>query len=135
MAPPTPRPKSPVSFEPPRVQLEPVRFHNVLLDGCWWPKTTDLDEELRALVPVLDHVRGPVARLLLSVTNWTARPHQVTAAGHTVSIGYMAGQSPSIMTVLCADGGTFTMCVSPPGQDVEESPGDCVGLWPEPAVR
>jgi hypothetical protein len=103
------------SFEPPRVQVGPVRLHHMLLDGSWWPRSTDLDTELRDLVPVLDHVRGPVARLLLGVATWTARPHQVVTAGRAVSVGYLAGQSPSMMTVLCADGGTFTMRVAPPG--------------------
>src|SRR4051794_35262905 len=103
------------SFEPPRVQVGPVRLHHMLLDGSWWPRSTDLDTELRDLVPVLDHVRGPVARLLLGVATWTARPHQVVTEGRAVSVGYLAGQSPSMMTVLCADGGTFTMRVAPPG--------------------
>jgi hypothetical protein len=97
------------------VRLEPVRFHDTLLDGSWWPGSADLGVELRALVPALDHIRGPVTRLLLSVANWTSRPSQIIAAGRTVSVGYLAGQSPSMMTVLCADGGTFTMHVAPPG--------------------
>jgi hypothetical protein len=99
------------------VSLDPVRFHHMLLDGSWSPGSGDLNEELRVLVPVLDHARGPVRRLLLSAAGWTARPHQVVAAGHTVSVGYMAEQSPSMMTVLCADGGTFTMRVTTGGRD------------------
>jgi hypothetical protein len=86
------------------------------LDGTWRPKSADLGTELRALVPVLDRLRGPVARLLLGVAGWTARPHQIVTAGRTVSIGYLAGQSPLMMTVLCADGGTFTLSVTPPGK-------------------
>jgi hypothetical protein len=105
------RPEAPASFAPPRVRLQPVRFHHTLLDGGWWPSSTDLGAELRVLVPVLDHVRGQVKRLLLSPASWTPRPHQIVAAGRTVSIGYLAGQAPSMMTVLCTDGGTFTMRV------------------------
>jgi hypothetical protein len=85
------------------------------LDGTWRPGSTDLGTELSALVPVLDRLRGPVTRLLLGVAGWSARPHQIVTAGRTVSVGYLAGQSPSMMTVLCADGGTFTMSVTPPG--------------------
>lgn len=100
---------------PPRVWLEPVHDHHVLLDGSWWPDSGDLGVELGALLPVLDRVRGPVTRLLLSAAGWTTRPHLVVLADRTVSVGYLAGQPPSMMTVLCADGGTFLMRVAPAG--------------------
>ncbi|OJF12631.1 DUF5994 family protein [Couchioplanes caeruleus] len=99
----------------PRVRLEPVRLHYTLLDGSWWPSSTDLNAELRVLVPVLEQVRGPVTRLLLGAANWTARPHHLVVAGRVITVLYLAGQSPSMMTVVCADGGTFTLRVAPPG--------------------
>jgi hypothetical protein len=85
------------------------------MDGSWWPNSSDLGAELPVLLPVLDHVRGPVKRLLLGVGNWTARPHLIITDGRTVSVGYAAGQSPTLIRVFCADGGTFTMGVAPPG--------------------
>jgi hypothetical protein len=109
------QPESPASSRPPRVQLELIRFPDPLLDGSWWPNSTDLGVELPLLLPVLDHVRGPVTRLLLSVGNWTARPHWIVTDGRTVSIGYAAGQSPKMIKVFCVDGGTFTTRVAPPG--------------------
>jgi len=115
MASTTHQPELPPSAQPSRVRFEPVRFHHTLLDGSWWPRSTDLDAELPVLLPVLDHARGPVTRLLLSAASWTARPHHVIAAGHAVSVGYLAGQSPSMMIVFCADGRTLTMRVAPPG--------------------
>jgi hypothetical protein len=97
------------------VLFDPVGFHHTLLDGSWWPDSADLGAELRVLVPALDHVRGPVTRLLLSAAGWTARPHQVVASGRTVSVGYLAGQPASMLTVFCADGGSFLLRVAPPG--------------------
>jgi hypothetical protein len=111
----TDRRESPAPVDPPQVWMEPVRFHHVLLDGSWWPRSGDLAAELRVLVPALDQVCGPVTRLLLGAAGWTARPHEVSTAGRRVGIGYLAGQSPSMMTVLCAGGRTFTMFVMPPG--------------------
>jgi Family of unknown function (DUF5994) len=142
-------PESSAFLDHSRVRLAPVRFHHTLLDGSWWPSSADLGPELAVLVPVLDHVRGPVRRLLLSAEGWTARPHQITAAGHTVSVGYMADQAPSIMTVLCADGGIFTMRVAPPGpaprlpdtpetgrnEDGWLAEGGVLGPMAKPAVR
>lgn len=135
----SPQLESPASSESPRVRFEPARFHGALLDGSWWPSSIELDAELRTLVPVLDHVRGPVTRLLLSAAGWATRPYQIIMGGRTVTIGYLAGHSPSMMTVLCADGGTFTMRVAPPGPasgapDRPESGGG-LGLLPERAVR
>jgi hypothetical protein len=106
------------------VRLEPVRFHHALLDGCWWPSTNDLEVELCVLVPVLDRFRSPVAKLLLSAVPWTTRPHDVVAAGRTVGVAYLAGQSPALMTVLCADGGSFTLRVAAngPAPDVPGGP-------------
>ncbi|MEV6493293.1 DUF5994 family protein [Actinoplanes sp. NPDC051633] len=85
-----------------------------LLDGGWSPSSTDLRAELCSLVPALDHLHGRVARLLLSPAGWATRPSCVVAAGHTVSVGYLAGQSPATMTVLSTDGGIFTMRVDLP---------------------
>src|SRR3954447_21278937 len=106
---------SPASSEPPPVQADPIPSPDPLMDGSWWPNSSDLGAELPVLLPVLDHVRGPVKRLLLGVGNWTARPHLIITDGRTVSVGYAAGQSPTLIRVFCADGGTFTMRVAPPG--------------------
>jgi hypothetical protein len=108
-------PSDSAHFDPPRVRLEPVRDHHLLLDGSWWPDSGDLGVELHALLPILDRVRGPVTRLLLSAVGWTTRPHQVVDVDRTVSVGYLSDQPPSMMTVLCADGGTFMMRVIPCG--------------------
>jgi hypothetical protein len=115
MAPLQYRPDSARSLDPPRVWLEPVSDHHMLLDGSWWPGSDDLSAELPGLLPVLDQVRGPVTRLLLSAAGWATRPHHVVLADRTVSVGYLADQPPSMMTVICADGGTFIMHVVPSG--------------------
>ena len=96
----------------PRVRLERVGAYH----ATWWPDSGDLGAELTGLVPVLDGIRGPVSRLLLGAAGWTVRPNRVVAAGRVVTVGYLAGQSPSIMTVRCTDGGTFSLLVAVAGQ-------------------
>jgi hypothetical protein len=143
------QPESPISSEPPRVRLEPIRFPDPLLDASGWPHSSDLRVELRVLLPALDHVRGPVTRLLLGVGNWTARPGRVTTDGRTVSIGYSAGQSATMIKVFCADGGAFTIHLAPPGpaprvphppddqraEEAWEAEGGGLGLLRSRAVR
>jgi hypothetical protein len=98
-----------------RVRLEPTRYHQMTLDGCWWPRSATPDAELSGLVPALGGVHGPVVRLLLSAAGWSRRPHQITVADREVSLGYFADRSPTMLTAVCADGGTVTLLVVPAG--------------------
>ena len=91
--------------------MEPVRFHHMLLDGIWWPGSGDLAAELRLLVPALEQSSGPVVRLLLSAAGWASRPHEVVTDGRSISVGYLAGQSPSLMRVHLVDGRELTLIV------------------------
>jgi len=106
---------SSTSAPPPRADLEPDQLPKPLLDDDWWPDPTDLGAELRSLIPVLDQVRGPVTQLVLSAESSVTPPREITIDDRTVTVRYVAGQSPSVVTVHCADGGTFTMRVTPPG--------------------
>lgn len=98
---------------PPRVRLEPIPHHHMILDGGWWPHSRDPGVELPGLVPALDGIRGPVVRLLLSAAGWTRRPHHVVVADRTVSIGYFSDKPPTMLTAICADGGVLTLLVVP----------------------
>jgi hypothetical protein len=97
-------------------------------DGSWWPDSTDLDSELPVLLPMLDHVRGPVRRLVLSARDWTAGPTRIVTDLRTVDVDYSPGQSPWTMTVVCVDGGMFTMRVVPPGPGPAVPDGSQAGL-------
>ncbi|MEU8241096.1 DUF5994 family protein [Actinoplanes missouriensis] len=96
-------------------------------DGSWWPDSPDLDSELPALLPMLDHVRGPVRQLVLSARDWAAGPDRVVLDPRTVDVDYSPDQSPWTMTVVCVDGGTFTMRVVPPGPIPTASDGSAAG--------
>ncbi|MEU4624801.1 DUF5994 family protein [Actinoplanes sp. NPDC023801] len=121
---------------------ELTRLDHASFDGSWWPKSPDLDTELRVLLPMLDHVRGPVRRLVLSAGDWAAAPDRIVMDRRTVGIDYRTGQSPRSMTVVCVDGGTFTMRVVPPapGPAAPDAPetgrelatGTSTGSWHRP---
>jgi hypothetical protein len=95
----------------PLVRFEPIRLHHMMFDGRWWPRSRDPAAELRALVPLLDRVNGPVCRLLLSAAGWTSRPHHIAVGNRTISLGYFSDQPPTTLTALCVDGGTVELLV------------------------
>ncbi|MFI1991089.1 DUF5994 family protein [Actinoplanes sp. NPDC020271] len=97
---------------------EPVRSDRTAFDGSWWPDSNDLDIELGVVLPLLDHVRGPVRRLVLRAGDWPAEPDRIVTDLRTVGVDYLIGQPRWTMTVVCVDGGTFTMRVVPPGPNV-----------------
>jgi hypothetical protein len=105
----------PASTGWPWVRLGPVRWHDTMLDGCWWPQSSDPAAELPGLVAALDGVGRPVVRLLLSAAGWVPRPHQVVVAGREVTLGYFSDQPPTMLIAICADGGTVALLVAPAG--------------------
>src|SRR4051812_21398491 len=64
----------------PRLRLEPTGTRRFLLDGGWWPRSTDPVAELPGLVLAIDAVRGPVTRLVLSASGWDSRPRRMRVA-------------------------------------------------------
>jgi hypothetical protein len=95
----------------PRVWLEPIQDHHMMFDGRWWPRSSDPEAELPALVTALDGVRSPVVRLLLSAAGWIRRPHQIVVADRTVRLAYFSDQPPAILTAICADGGAIQVLI------------------------
>jgi hypothetical protein len=56
-----------------RLQMEPTGSRRTLLDGGWWPRSTDPVAELPGLVLVIDKLRGPVTRPVLSASKTAGR--------------------------------------------------------------
>jgi hypothetical protein len=121
--------ESPGPAEPPGARLA-FMPPDPLTDGIWWPNSPDLASELRLLMPALDHVRGPVTQLLLAIGNWTTRPHRIVMGGRTVTVGYTTHRPTTVITVICADGGTFTVRMAPLGP-APSSPNPPEAWWDE----
>ena len=96
---------------PQRVRLEPVQHHRMMLDGSWWPRSSNPATELPPLLSALDGFRGPVVRVLLSAVGWTRRPHYVDVADRRVGLSYFSDQPPTMLTAICADGAVLTLLV------------------------
>jgi hypothetical protein len=106
-----------VSLSPPttpRLRMEPTGSPRTLLDGGWWPRSTDPVAELPGLVLAIDHLRGPVTRLVLSADGWDTHPRRLGVAGRVLHLGYFASQPVSLLTALCANGSRVDLLVVPP---------------------
>jgi hypothetical protein len=98
----------------PRLRMEPSGSRRTLLDGGWWPRSTDPVAELPGLVLAIDKLRGPVTRLMLSAAGWHGRPRRLGVAGRVLRLGYFASQPISLLTATCDNGERVDLLVVPP---------------------
>jgi hypothetical protein len=75
----------------PRLRLQPGAAPE-LLDGGWWPRSTDPVAELPGLILALDAVHGPITRVMLHGNDWDSHPRRLAVDGRLVRLGYFASQ-------------------------------------------
>jgi hypothetical protein len=98
----------------PRLVLRPKLSRRTLLDGGWWPRSTDPLAELPGLILALDDRRGPVRDLILGGTGWDSRPRRLGVAGRVVRLGWFTAQPLGLLTAICANGDRVDLLVVPP---------------------
>jgi hypothetical protein len=98
----------------PRLRVEPTRSRRTVLDGGWWPRSTDPVAELPGLVHAIDQIRGPVTGLILASGGWDSHPNRLAVAGRVLRLGYFSSQPVSLLTALCADGDRVDLLIIPP---------------------
>jgi hypothetical protein len=84
----------------PRLRLDPTGSSRTLLDGGWWPRSTDPVAELPGLVLAIDALRGPITRLILAADGWDSQPRRLGVNGRVLRLGYFASQPTSLLTAL-----------------------------------
>ncbi|WP_285555930.1 DUF5994 family protein [Actinoplanes regularis] len=99
----------------PRLRLEPTGSRRTLLDGAWWPRSTDLVVELPGLILAIDKIRGPVTRLVLAASGWDSHPRRLSVHGRELRLGYFASQPLSLLTAICARNERVDLLVVAPG--------------------
>lgn len=106
-----------VSLTPPstpRLRMEPTGSPRTLLDGGWWPRSTDPIAELPGLVLTIDAIRGPITQLVLSAAGWDTYPRRLGVAGRVLRLGYFTNQPVNLLTALCENGERVDLLVVPP---------------------
>lgn len=105
---------SPTPPSTPRLRMEPTGSRRTLLDGGWWPRSTDPVAELPGLVLAIDKLRGPVTSLVLAAGGWDTRPRRLGVAGRVLRLGYFSSQPVSLLTALCDNGDRVDLLIVPP---------------------
>jgi Family of unknown function (DUF5994) len=98
----------------PRLRMEPTGSGRTLLDGGWWPRSTDPVAELPGLVLAIDTLRGRVTRLVLATDGWNEHPRRLGVAGRVLRLGYFTSQPVALLTALCDNGDRVDLLVVPP---------------------
>jgi hypothetical protein len=102
----------------PRLRLERPAPPPTLLDGGWWPRSTDPLTELPGLIRALEERRGRVARIMLCAGGWDDHPRRVDAlSGHVVRLGWFRTLPEGLLTAILSDGGRVDLLVIPPATD------------------
>ncbi|GAA4455997.1 DUF5994 family protein [Phytohabitans houttuyneae] len=97
----------------PRLRMEPTGSRRALLDGAWWPRSTDPVAELPGLVLAIDKLRGPVTRLVLAAGGWDSHPRRLGLAGRVLRLGYFGSQPVSLLTAICGNDRVDLLVVPP----------------------
>ncbi|MCX4391202.1 DUF5994 family protein [Micromonospora peucetia] len=104
----------PSSPSTPRLRIEPTRSTRTLLDGGWWPRSTDPFAELPGLVLAIDLLHGPIVRLVLNADTWDDNPRHLAIAGRVLRLGYFASQPATLLTAICLNDDRIDLLVVPP---------------------
>ncbi|GIE94902.1 DUF5994 family protein [Paractinoplanes rishiriensis] len=99
-----------------RLRLDPVPSRTTVLDGAWWPRSTDVVAELPALVEALADLRGEITHVLLNAGEWDLPHPRRAASGHrTIRLGWYTSQPAGLITVMSDFGrDRFDLLVVPP---------------------
>jgi hypothetical protein len=103
-----------------RIQLKPYRSVSEHIDGAWWPRTTNLVDELPDLLASVSERLGPVVMVGYRRNGWQEAPALVQIGGHTVELLAFTSDEPTSVILIGADGHHVTLHVIRPdaGQEV-----------------
>ncbi len=102
-----------------RLQLKPYRSISEHIDGAWWPRSTNLVEELPDLVMAVADRLGRAVMVGYRRNGWHETPALADIDGHTIELLGFTSDEPSSVIVIGEDGRHITLHVIRPDATAE----------------
>lgn len=102
-----------------RLQLKPFRSAAEHIDGTWWPRSTQLVDELPGLVTSVSDRLGQVVMIGYRRNGWAQTPQLAEIGGHTIELLGFASDEPASVILIGDDGRHLTLQVIRPDASEE----------------
>ncbi|SEB81870.1 DUF5994 family protein [Streptomyces sp. TLI_105] len=100
------------------LRLETTGSRQSILDGAWWPRSRDVEQEVPPLVTALIEHLGPVTRVGLDASAWNGIPARLIVDGRVVHLdSFPVGDDTVLITR--GDNDHFALMVVPPNTTPE----------------
>jgi Family of unknown function (DUF5994) len=97
-----------------RLQLKPYRSVSEHIDGAWWPRTTNLVDELPDLLSSVSERLGSVVMVGYRRNGWHETPPSAPIGGHPVELLAFTSDEPASVILIGAEGHHLTLRVIRP---------------------
>ncbi|MEV4190402.1 DUF5994 family protein [Streptomyces toxytricini] len=100
------------------LRLETTGARQSLLDGAWWPRSRDVEQELPPLITALTEYLGPLTRVGLDASAWNRIPTRLVVDDRVVHLdSFPVGDDTVLITR--GDNDHFSLMVVPPATEPE----------------
>lgn len=113
--------QQPAPQETPRLRLKPKAPSTGLVDGAWWPHSTDLAAEVPDLLAVLSVRLGIISDVLYRVTEWVKAPNKILVGNRSVRLAGYQRQPAHTAEVVGVSGRRLILLVVPPATSPEQA--------------
>jgi hypothetical protein len=100
-----------------RLEMKPVGSTTGFVDGAWWPYSTELADEVPALLAAITDRLGSIERVSYDLAGWTGASRRVQAAGVRVRLDGFRTRPPNTVDVSGVSDHRVTLLVIPPTTD------------------
>ncbi len=98
----------------PRLTMKPDAELGGLVDGAWWPRSTDPGAEFPPLIAALESY-GPIRRVSYHLDAWPGAGRRLTVGDQVVRMEGFHSAQPDTVTLIRSDHSRIRLVVVPPG--------------------
>ncbi|MEU5865297.1 DUF5994 family protein [Nonomuraea sp. NPDC047529] len=99
-----------------RLSLHPVPNRRSVVDGAWWPYSSDAAAELPGLIAAVDRLLDRVTlRVSVQCDAWQNIPRRIPARGRQIRVGWFRHTDPRMITFSFASGEPVVLLIIPSG--------------------